>query len=447
MTKDHFWTGCFITAMYAFTGMVLYLGATQPYIELQEFEPLRKVLFFLLLPVLFKYAIQLICAPAYSLIQERRARRLVDSPIPSVSVLIPAWNEEVGIEKTIRSVIGTDYPHLQVVVINDGSTDGTHEVVTRFLNQHEASGGSAQITYLNLSNGGKAAAMNYGLMHATGEIMITVDADSVMDPNAIEKLVRCFDDPRVGGVAGNVIIANRSKPIEWIQQLEYLYGFFFKRADSLFGSVYIIGGAAAAYRRNVLDEMGGFDRTIITEDIEMSTRILSRGYKTHYAADAVVYTEGPSDWQGLCRQRLRWKYGRLLTFLKHRNLFFSTNHRPYLSFLLLPLAVYAEALLLLELSLFPLFLGYTVFSQDYAPLIVIMAAMTVVVVFQLLLEPKRQFHNNLLWLAPVAWLIFFVIDMVEFQALVRSINRISSGRELKWQRWTRIGVTSGIHSR
>ncbi len=284
--------------------------------------------------------------------------------------------------------------------------------------------------------------MNSGLIHADGEIIITIDADSVMDPHAITHILRRFTDPAVGGVAGNVIVANRRKPIEWMQQMEYLYGFFFKRTDSLFNSVYIIGGAAAAYRRDALDRVGGFDHGIITEDIEMSTRLLSHGYKTRYAADAVVYTEGPSDFKSLCNQRLRWKYGRMLTFIKHRKLFFSCRpeHNPYLSFFLLPLAVYAEFLLLTEVLMLSTFFIYTVYTSSYLPLVLVIALLSAVVGIQVLVDSKMRFHRNLVLLAPVAWLVFYAMDMVEFQALVRSLRRLALRKELHWQKWARVGV-------
>jgi cellulose synthase/poly-beta-1,6-N-acetylglucosamine synthase-like glycosyltransferase len=227
-----------------------------------------------------------------------------------------------------------------------------------------------------------------------------------------------------------------------MQQLEYLYGFFFKRADSVFNSVYIVGGAAAAYRREVLQEVGGFDHSIITEDIEMSTRILSRGYKTRYAGDAVIYTEGPSDLRGLCNQRLRWKYGRILTFIKHRRLFFSVRpeHNPYLTFLVLPIAIYSELLLLAEALLLGFFFLYTVVTSDYMPLAFVIGLLTAVVYVQVLIDPKIRFHRNLLLLAPVAWLLFYAVDMVEFQALVRSLKRLLTRSEPKWQKWVRSGV-------
>ncbi len=432
----------FVAGLYAATGGVLYLAATREYQPVAGFDGIRLTLLILLMPLLIKYVFQLACSPFYWIKCRMQSKRM-EGHTPSVSVLIPAWNEEIGIVKTIASVLNTEYARLQIVVINDGSTDGTHERVVRFIDDYDRTehAGTA-IKYLNLPNGGKARAMNRALAHAEGDIVITIDADSVMAPDTIANMVKHFDDSSVGGVAGNVIVGNRKKPIEWMQQMEYLYGFFFKRADALFNAVYIIGGAAAAYRRNVLMEMGGFDHSIITEDIEMSTRILSHGYKTRYACDAVVYTEGPSNLKGLCDQRLRWKYGRIMTFIKHRKLFFSLRraHNPYLTFAVLPIAVYAELLLLTEVVMLGVFFAYTIITSDYMPLAFVIALLTAVVGMQIVTDPKVRFHRNLLWIAPAAWLLFYAVDMVEFQALVRSLRRLASGKELKWQKWVRIGV-------
>ncbi|MEN7973234.1 MAG: glycosyltransferase family 2 protein [Verrucomicrobiota bacterium] len=433
----------FVFVLYAVTAGVFVLAVTREHHVVDSLEVVRKGMFVLLLPLLAKYVFQLACAPFYSVAEKIRKKRWKRDHVPSVTVMIPAWNEEVGIVKTIKSVLNTGYPDLQIVVINDGSTDATDQKVTRFIaDSRLEERPHVSLKYLSLPNGGKAMAMNRGLAHATGEIIITVDADSVMDPDAICNIVKHFTDPKVGAVAGNVIVGNRKKPIEWMQQMEYLYGFFFKRADSLFNSVYIVGGAAAAYRREVLREMGGFDHSIITEDIEMSTRILSHGYKTCYACDAVVYTEGPSEIMGLCNQRLRWKHGRLLTFGKHRKLFFSLRrkHNPYLTFLLLPIAIYAEMLLLIEIATLSVFFVYTVLSSDYLPLVLVVVLLSAVVGIQVLIDPKRHLHRNLLLLAPVAWLVFYAMDMIEFQALVRSLKRLVTRQDLKWQKWVRVGV-------
>jgi len=433
----------FLCLLYIASGTVIYLASTTQYIASDSLTSARLVIFLILAPIIIKYIIQLIAIPFYSLVEKGQQSQSVLKTDYSVTVLIPAWNEEMGILKTLKSVLQTGYAKLEVIVINDGSTDNTHQLVTDYIHTYQADlSATAQVKYFELPNGGKAKALNYGLKNASGEIIITIDADSVMETKAITNIIKRFTDENVAAVAGNVIVGNRRKSIELMQQLEYLYGFFFKRADSIFNSVYIIGGAAAAYQKKVLNELGGFDEDIITEDIEMSTRILGAGYKTRYAADAVVYTEGPSNFKDLFNQRLRWKFGRLLTFIKHRNLFFSCNkmHSPYLTFLLLPLAVYAEITLLFEALLLAVFYAYTIHTNDYIPLVFVISFICFVIIIQIIVDSKSRFHSNLLILAPVAWIIFYIIDAVEFQALVRSLIRLKKKQSVEWQKWVRLGL-------
>lgn len=428
--------------LYCLTASIFYLLFTTEVVSASEdILALRLTILVLLAPIFIKYLIQLVLAPWYNVLAQRPKKHSSASRLPRVSVMIPAWNEEVGIRKTIESVLNTNYQNLELVVINDGSTDTTDEIITTFISQNHALPEQTEIKYLKLKNGGKAKALNQGLEICSGEFIITIDADSVMDKHAITHLLQRFDDPKVGAVAGNVIVANRKKPIALLQQLEYLYGFFFKRADSIFNAVYIIGGAAAAYRKSTLNSVGGFNAKIITEDIEMSTRILSHGYKTRYAADAVIYTEGPSDWRGLCQQRLRWKFGRLLTFIKHKDLFFNTRiNNPYLTFLILPIAVYAELALLFEAFLLAIFYSYTIYTQDYLPLVFVIVLMTVVVTLIISFDSKARFHRNIICLAPVAWVVFYIIDAVELQALFRSLKRLAKHQDIEWQKWKRVGV-------
>jgi cellulose synthase/poly-beta-1,6-N-acetylglucosamine synthase-like glycosyltransferase len=360
-----------------------------------------------------------------------------------VSVLMTVYNGMPHLPEAVESIRAQTRPDWRLVVVNDGSTDGTHAEVTGFMADSRAGENpAARIDYVRVPNGGKARALNRALRQADGEIIVTIDADSVMHPGAIAGFVKRFADPAVGAVAGHVVVGNRTKPIEWLQEMEYLHGFFFKRADALFSPVYIIGGAAAAYRREVLQAVGGFDPAIITEDIEMSTRILRCGYKTRYAADAVVYTECPSDLKGLCNQRLRWKYGRILTFIKHRKLFFSVRpgHNAYLTFLVLPMAVYAELLRLLVNAMLPLFFVHTALTSNYLPLACLISVMATIFGVQVAADARWRFHRNLVLLAPAIWLVFYAVDMIELQALVRSLKRLAGGQELRWQRWVRVGI-------
>jgi len=403
----------------------------------------RIILLIILAPIFLKYSIQLVAAPFYWLQTYRLNKRVTDSHLPSVSVLIPAWNEEIGIIKTLKSVLNTQYESLELVIINDGSTDRTHQLITEFITSYQAQARqSATLVYLNLENGGKANALNQALVKASGEIIMTIDADCLMDKHAISHTVKHFNDANVGAVAGNVVVGNRHKSIGVLQQLEYLYGFFFRRSDSVFNAVYIIGGAAAAYRKSVLDKLGGFDDKILTEDIEMSIRILEAGYSTRYAANAVTYTEGPSDFRALCEQRLRWKFGRFQTFFKYKKLFFSGSkqHNRYFSCLLLPIALYVEFTLLLQPLFLAFFYGYTFYTQDFLPLFSIIVLMTSVVSIQVLVDTNYRFHLNLLLIAPVAWLILYIVDVVEFHALCRTLKRLYKQEELVWQTWSRVGL-------
>jgi len=443
-----------LCVLYIVTYSVISLGVNRQAQVGHELDSIRTFLLFLMSPILFKYLIQLVSLPLYPLLEKFRNEEIDQLNVPLVSVLVPAWNEEIGILKTLRSIVNTQYSALEIIIINDGSSDNTHRLVSKFIQDYEQKTTSksklpperlpATIKYLKLPNGGKAIALNHGLRIANGEIVVTLDADSVMDKDMITNMLRRFTDSRVAAVAGNVIVGNRKKPIELLQQLEYLQGFCFKRADSNFNAVHIIGGAAAAYRKEALEAVGGFDPNIITEDVEISTRLLAAGYKTRYASNAVVYTEGPSDWKSLCSQRLRWKFGRLLTYSKHRTLVFSASkqHNPYLSLLVLPVAIYAELMLLIEPLLLSLFYGYTFYTDQYLPLILMICLIAGLITLQILFDSKVKFHLNLMLLAPIAWILFYVIELVEFQALCRSLNRVLKREKLEWQTWTRVGLIS-----
>lgn len=427
----------------------------------------RILLGLLFLPDLVKYGIQILVAPFFPAVmatrRRQRQRALARAPRrgvldagsapsprsqPRISVLVPAWNEEVGIAATVRAILDSRYTDFEVVVINDGSTDRTDEVMRALVAEHQASGHPARLVYERKPNGGKASAMNRALELASGELVITTDADSVMAPDALTHFARQFEDPTVMSVSGNVKIGNAVGIIGLVQQLEYMYGFWFKKADALMGSMYIVGGAAAAYRRRVFDTLPRtkdrtvFDERNITEDIEMSTRIQDAGHRISYAPDAVIHTEGPTEWKAFARQRLRWKYGRFLTFLQYRHLFFSTRRpqKAWLTMLVLPVALLSEFLLLLEPLTISLMWGYALVTHDLLPGVVYIMLTTLLLVFQVLTDSRRRENANLLLVAPFAWVLFYLVDAVEFTALVRSLKRLATGRGVTWQRWQRKGV-------
>lgn len=267
-------------------------------------------------------------------------------------------------------------------------------------------------------------------------------ADRVIEPDAVRAFVAAYEDPKVMCVAGNVKVGSYGNAVGFVQHFEYLFSFFFKKADSLLNALYIVGGAAASYRRRVFKELGGFDDTIITEDIEISTRIQNAGWTVQYAPDAVIWTEGAPTFMGLAKQRVRWKYGRLVTFWRYRHLFFSLDrrHSKMLSLLVLPVALLSDFLLLVQPVVLTLLIGYTIAGHDYLPLLAYALIIMSLVIIQVLTDVRRRRHLHLLTFAPAAWVMVYIIDVIELQALVRSFWRLGTGAGLQWQRWTREGV-------
>lgn len=429
----------FLILLYVFSGFVISLGVAYEVKELPEWGYLNLVLLAFFMPLFCKYLVHLSVVPWYPLINKRQTSKGEKNYKPKVSVIVPAWNEEVGIVSTIKSILSNDYDNFELIVVNDGSTDRTDEKVKKFINKYN---GGTPVLYVEKSNGGKASALNLGVEKSKGEIIITTDADSNLDKYAIQNIVKQFSDSRVMAVAGNVRVGNTGRIIGAIQKIEYIYGFYFKRADSILNSVYIVGGAAAAYRKEIFNKLGYFDTEIITEDIEYSTRILNAGYTIRYATDAVFYTEVPSDMGSLIKQRLRWKFGRLMTFYKHRDLFFrvSGDQSKFLSFLIFPTALFTDILLFFYLVFLPTFYVYISISRNFTPLIVLMLFLTVVILLQILTDSKRAENKEASLWAPVAWLVLYFIVFVEHIALMKSISKIIKKKSVEWQKCRRIGV-------
>ncbi len=238
---------------------------------------------------------------------------------PRVAVLIPAYNEEKVIVRTIRSVLNSDYANLHVMVIDDGSNDNTFEVA-REAYAGEIAAGRVQV--ITKPNGGKAAALNYALDRLTEEIYVGIDADTVIAPDAISKLIPHFEDLAVGAVAGNAKVGNRVNLWTRWQALEYITSQNFeRRALDLFNVVTVVPGAIGAWRTGSVKAVGGYPINTVAEDADLTMALLELGLKVVYEDRALAYTEAPIDAKGLMRQRFRWSFGTLQAIWKHRAAF------------------------------------------------------------------------------------------------------------------------------
>lgn len=233
----------------------------------------------------------------------------------TVGILIPAYNEEKTIEKTVRSVLDLDYPadKLNVVVIDDGSKDKTYEIAKRFEKE-------GVIVYTK-ENGGKASALNYAIERSKADIVFSLDADSFVERDTLKRMIGHFDNPDLMAVTPALKIYGKGNWIQKIQKVEYLWCIFLRKTFAMLGSIHVTPGPFTGYRKIFFDRYGGYDENNLTEDIEIALRIQSKNYVIENCMDANVHTIGPNTFMGLFRQRLRWYKGFLDNITKYNHLF------------------------------------------------------------------------------------------------------------------------------
>src|SRR5438477_7703051 len=242
-------------------------------------------------------------------------------PPPSVTVLIPAHNEERVIVQTITSVLASDLKDLRIIVVNDGSADRTGELLDENFSRQP------RVRIIHQVNRGKAAALNLAMSLADTDIVVTIDADTEIEPDAISKLVRHFSDPKVGAVAGNVKVGNRSRWLTRWQALEYITSQNMeKRAFDLLNCITVVPGALGAWRKKAIEAAGGITADTVAEDADLTIAIRRLGWRIGYDEQAIAWTEAPETAGALIRQRFRWTFGTLQSFWKHSDTLFRPKY-------------------------------------------------------------------------------------------------------------------------
>lgn len=229
------------------------------------------------------------------------------SYLPKVSVIVPAWNEEKVIKKTINTLLKNLYPRLEIIVVDDGSTDNTYKVAS------EAYKDNPKVRVLTTGvNGGKSNAINFAVKKSRASIFVVQDADTVLAPDSILKLVRHMKNPDVAAVAGNVKVGNRINLITKFQAVEYIISQNLdRRAFHILNAISVVPGAIGAWRKKTVLEAGGFHSDTLAEDAELTLRILKLGYKIENEPEAIGYTEAPDNLKVFVKQRFRWMFGTL----------------------------------------------------------------------------------------------------------------------------------------
>jgi cellulose synthase/poly-beta-1,6-N-acetylglucosamine synthase-like glycosyltransferase len=269
-----------------------------------------------LIIAVFRLTAQLILAASYNLKGKAKA---IDS-FPSISIIVPAFNEGITLRSCLKSLIELDYPDYEIIVIDDGSTDKTLEEAKRF----EASG----VKVIHQKKQGKPSALNNGIKLSKGEIVLTVDADTTLEKRSLQKIASRFvADSRIGAVAGNVKVVPEPSLLNAIQGTEYTVGInLVRKAQSMLGCVMIVPGPIAALKREAVERVGFFSDDTFAEDFDITMKVLKAGYRVEYEDDAISYTDAPKNLEDFMKQRRRWYRGMIQVLDKHRDMYLSRKH-------------------------------------------------------------------------------------------------------------------------
>ncbi|MET0840248.1 MAG: bifunctional polysaccharide deacetylase/glycosyltransferase family 2 protein [Marmoricola sp.] len=370
------------------------------------------------------------------LLARRHARHVPDSPIPEhwawppVSVVVPAYNEEIGVGPAVRSLAASDYPDLEIIVVDDGSSDGTAAVVEAL--------GVPGVRLIQQQNGGKPAALNTGIAAARHEVLVLVDADTMFEPSSMKALVAPFLDPEVGAVSGNTKVGNRRGLLGRWQHIEYVIGFNLdRRMFDLLRCMPTVPGAIGAFRREVLAAVGGVSSETLAEDTDLTMATCRAGWRVVYAPEARAWTEAPATLGQLWKQRYRWCYGTMQAMWKHRRSVVEDGASGKLGRRGLPYLLAFQVLLPL---LAPLIDVAAVYSLVFAPTPEIawvwlaflgLQLLSAVYAFRLDREPLTP-----LWSLPLQQ---FVYRQLMYLVVIQSVASAFYGIRLRWHVMRRTG--------
>jgi cellulose synthase/poly-beta-1,6-N-acetylglucosamine synthase-like glycosyltransferase len=400
---------------------------------------------------------RLIIIGLFAIIDRLRKRKNYAGPdyAPRVAVLIPAYNEEKVIVRTIRSVMMSNYKNLRIIVIDDGSTDNTYRAA---VDTYPADIASGRLLVLTKPNGGKADALNYGLEKTREEIYIGIDADGVIAHDAITNLVCHFADPKIGAVAGNAKVGNRVNLWTRWQALEYITSQNFeRRALDLFDVVMVVPGAIGAWRTHAVKDGGGYHTNTVAEDADLTMNLLEQGYSVIYEDQALAFTEAPINMDGLMRQRFRWSFGILQAVFKHRG---AITKRRAMGLFALPNTIIFQILLPLFSPFIDLmFVAGVVnyfYDKHFHPEAASAASFEKLLAFFLAfliidfaasalaftLERKHPASKGDAWLLFHIWIQRFTYRQVFSIVLAKTIKRAIDGKPFNWDKLERTAKMS-----
>lgn len=365
-------------------------------------------------------------------IQKKKEAGAIASPAqPMVSVIVPAYNEEVNACRTVASLLQQDYPNLQVVFIDDGSTDNTYRTVS------ETFYDDPRVQVHTKPNGGKASALNYGIQIADSDFVVCIDADTQLKRDAVTELMKKFTHENVAAVAGNVKVGNEVNLITRWQSIEYITSQNFdRRAFELLNCITVVPGAIGAFRKEAVLKAGAFTTDTLAEDCDLTMRLHRQGYTIANCNEAISYTEAPENMKQFLKQRFRWSFGVMQSFWKHRDAVFNPKYKNFGMIALPNILVYQMILpflapladLILVLSLFAA--GFGIIQSDVGNIVLYYFVFTLVDAAgaALAFAFEKEDHRKLLWMIPQR----LVYRQLMYYILFKSFGKALKGEMQGW---------------
>ena len=368
----------------------------------------------------------------------RHARTRTDHDIeftPTVSIVVPAYNESAGIEAAVTSLATSEYPQFEVIVVDDGSSDDTAAKAGALV----AAKGWQHVRVITKANGGKPSALNAGLAIALGDIIVTVDGDTVFEPATLAALVQPFRDPVVGAVSGNTKVANRKGILGRWQHLEYVIGFNLdRRFQDIAGCMPTVPGAIGAFRRDALVGIGGVSDDTLAEDTDLTMAMHRAGWSVAYEPRALAWTEAPARLGDLWRQRFRWSYGTMQAVWKHKHAVVERGPAGRLGRVGLPYLVVFQVLTTLIAPAIDVFTIYGILFLNPWTMLAYWLAFNVLqfalAIYALHLddEPLRA-----AWWLPLQQIVY---RQLMYLVVIQSMSTALAGTRTGWHKLRRIGI-------
>ncbi|MNS43188.1 Poly-beta-1,6-N-acetyl-D-glucosamine synthase [compost metagenome] len=384
------------------------------------FQHLFEALFIL---AIFLAITRMLVVGILAFIQQRKVRT-ASLLTPGVSIIVPAYNEQVNVVKTIHNLLNTNYPDLEIIFVDDGSKDDTYKVV---LDEFEL---NSTVKIFTKANGGKASALNYGISQANYDYVICIDADTQLHSTAVSELMKKFTGDDVAGVAGNVKVGNELNILTKWQSIEYITSQNFdRRAFDLLNCITVIPGAIGAFKKEALINAGGFTTDTLAEDCDLTIRLIKDGGKVVYAPKAIAVTEAPESLKMFMKQRFRWTFGIMQSFWKHRNVCFNIRYKS-LGMIALPnLLIFQMLMPLISpladiMMLYALFTGGAGFVLGYYLVFILVDALGAAIAFSFEREPLYRL-----------WLLIpqrFFYRQLMYIILIKAFNNALKGELMSW---------------